>query len=130
MVSRTVNGKLTGFTFVEVMVVLAIVALLLTIALPRYFSGLDRAKEAILHQDLMIMRDAIDHYHADKGYYPYSLDALVAEKYLRDIPADPITEQKDSWIIVPLPDYSIGVYDIQSGAEGMSSDGSSYYSDW
>lgn len=129
MVFRIISGKSKGFTFVEVMVVLAIVALLLTIALPRYFSGLERAKEAILHQDLMIMRDAIDHYHADKGLYPYSLETLVAQKYLRSIPVDPITEFSDTWITVPLPDYSIGVYDVRSGAEGTAINGTAY-TDW
>ena len=129
MVFRIINGELKGFTFVEVMVVLAIVALLLTIALPRYFSGLERAKDAILHQDLMTMRNAIDNYHSDKGSYPYSLDSLVEQKYLRNIPVDPITEQADTWITVPLPDYSIGVYDIHSGAEGHASDGTAY-TDW
>ena len=129
MVFRIISGKSKGFTFVEVMVVMAMVALLLTIALPRYFSGLERAKEAILHQDLMIMRDAIDHYHADKGLYPVSLNALVTQKYLRNIPVDPITELADTWITVPLPDYSIGVYDIRSGAEGTAIDGTAY-TDW
>ena len=129
MVFRIISGKSKGFTFVEVMVVLAIVALLLTIALPRYFSGLERAKEAILHQDLMTMRDAIDHYHADKGVYPYSLETLVEQKYLRSIPVDPVTELADTWITVPLPDYSIGVYDIRSGAEGTATDGTAY-TDW
>jgi len=129
MVFRIISGKSKGFTFVEVMVVLAIVALLLTIALPRYFSGLERAKEAILHQDLMIMRDAIDHYHADKGVYPYSLEALVAQKYLRSIPVDPLTELADTWLTVPLPDYSVGVYDVRSGAEGTAMDGTAY-TDW
>jgi general secretion pathway protein G len=129
MVCLIIGGKTKGFTFVEVMVVLAIVALLLTIALPRYFSGLDRAKEAILHQDLMVMREAIDHYYADKGNYPYSLGTLVEQKYLRGMPVDPITEQSDTWITVPLPDYSIGVYDVRSGAEGVASDGTPYI-DW
>lgn len=123
------SGKSKGFTFIEVMVVLAIVALLLTIALPRYFSGLERAKEAVLHQDLVIMRDAIDNYYADNGRYPQSLELLIEKKYLRNIPVDPITEQSDSWITVPLPDYSVGVYDLRSGAEGISTDGS-LYSDW
>lgn len=129
MVSLIMSGKSKGFTFIEVMVVLAIVALLLTIALPRYFSGLERAKEAVLHQDLVIMRDAIDNYYADNGRYPQSLELLIEKKYLRNIPVDPITEQSDSWITVPLPDYSIGVYDLRSGAEGISTDGS-LYSDW
>ena len=129
MVFHIVSGKSKGFTFVEVLVVMAIVALLLTIVLPRYFSGLERAKEAILHQDLMTMRDAIDNYHSDKGKYPFSLATLVEQKYLRSIPVDPITEQVDTWITVPLPDYSIGVYDIHSGAEGFASDGTAY-TDW
>jgi len=129
MVFHIINGKNKGFTFVEVMVVLAMVALLLTIALPRYFSGLERAKEAILHQDLRTMRTAIDQYYADKGNYPSSLDSLVEQKYLRSIPVDPITEKANSWIIIPLADYSVGVYDIKSGAEGQSLDGSSY-TDW
>lgn len=129
MVSLIMSGKSKGFTFIEVMVVLAIVALLLTIALPRYFSGLERAKEAVLHQDLVIIRDAIDNYYADNGRYPQSLELLIEKKYLRNIPVDPITEQSDSWITVPLPDYSIGVYDLRSGAEGISTDGS-LYSDW
>ncbi|MFW5450503.1 MAG: type II secretion system protein [Methylophagaceae bacterium] len=129
MVSPIISGRLKGFTFVEVMVVLAIVALLLTIALPRYFSGLERAKEAVLHQDLVTMREAIDHYYSDKGFYPESLDILVDHKYLRSLPVDPITEQDDTWLTVPLPDYSIGVYDIRSGAEGVSSDGTAYI-DW
>ncbi|MFW5425869.1 MAG: type II secretion system protein [Methylophagaceae bacterium] len=128
MVFPTNNGKLKGFTFVEVMVVLAIVALLLTIALPRYFAGLERAKEAVLHQDLSTMRSAIDNYHTDKGNYPYSLETLVQQKYLRSIPVDPITELNNSWLIVPLPDYSIGVYDVKSGAEGIALDGSEYSS--
>ena len=129
MVSLIMSGKSKGFTFIEVMVVLAIVALLLTIALPRYFSGLERAKEAVLHQDLVIIRDAIDNYYADNGRYPQSLELLIDKKYLRNIPVDPITEESDSWITVPLPDYSIGVYDLRSGAEGISTDGS-LYSDW
>ena len=129
MVFHIISGKSKGFTFVEVMVVMAIVALLLTIALPRYFSGLERAKEAVLLQELMTMRDAIDNYHSDKGSYPFSLETLVEQKYLRSIPVDPITEQTDTWITVPLPDYSIGVYDLHSGAEGFASDGTAY-TDW
>lgn len=128
MVFLIISGKHKGFTFVEVMVVMAMITLLLTIALPRYFSGLDRAKEAILKQDLATMREAIDHYHEDKGRYPYSLDVLVTDKYLRSIPVDPITEQADSWILVPLPDYSVGVYDIRSGSDALAEDGTTYSS--
>lgn len=118
-----------GFTFVELMVVMGIVALLLTIALPRYFDGLQRARESVLREDLTVMRDAIGHYYGDKGAYPPTLDSLVEQRYLRAIPEDPITEQSDSWIMVPPPDFSAGVYDVRSGAEGTAQDGTAY-ADW
>lgn len=118
-----------GFTFVELMVVMGIVALLLTIALPRYFDGLQRAREAVLREDLAVMRDAIGHYYGDKGSWPPLLESLVEYKYLRAIPVDPITEQSDSWIVVPPPDFSPGVYDVHSGAPGTAADGTAY-GDW
>lgn len=117
-----------GFTFVELMVVMAITALLLSIALPRYFEGLKRAREAVLHADLATMRQAIDHYYADKGTYPNTLDSLVTQRYLRSIPDDPITERADTWQIVTPPDYSPRVYDIHSGSEELANDGTPYNS--
>ncbi len=130
MAYPTTSGKPErGFTFVELMVVMGIVALLLTIALPRYFDGLQRAREAVLKEDLAVMRDAISHYYGDKGVYPSSLEALVEQRYLRAIPEDPVTEQRDSWLVLPPPDLSPGVYDVRSGAEGVASDGSAY-ADW
>lgn len=123
------NGKYQGFTFVELMVVLAIVALLLTIALPRYFEGLERAKEAVLKEDLVIFRRAIDDYVVDKGSYPSTLEVLVSQRYLRDIPVDPITESANSWILIGVPEKPNLIFDIRSGAEGQASDGSFYY-DW
>ena len=122
------NSRRRGFTFVELMVVMAIIALLLTIALPRYFDGLQRSKEAILQEDLATMRDAIGHYYADKGNYPPSLEALVEQRYLRFIPEDPITGNKDSWEIVPLPDNTQGVYDLHSGSQEIARDGTPYAS--
>jgi len=122
------NRKQIGFTFVELMVVMAIMALLLSIALPRYFDGLKRAKEAILLDDLATMRQAIDHYHADKGIYPDSLDSLVTQRYIRSIPDDPITERSDTWQLVLPPDYSSHVYDIHSGSDELSSNGTPYSS--
>ena len=120
----------TGFTLIELLVVLAIVALLLTIALPRYFGSLDRSKEAVLREDLHQMRGAIDKYYGDKGKYPETIDTLVSEKYLRSIPVDPITEKKDTWTAVPpLDPQKTGVYDVKSGAPGKASDGSAY-ADW
>jgi len=121
-------GWQLGFTFVELMAVLAITALLLSVALPRYFEGLKRAQEAVLLDDLATMRDAIDHFHADKGVYPDTLDSLVVQRYLKSIPDDPITERADTWQIVPPPDYSPRVYDIHSGSEEISSNGTPYSS--
>jgi len=129
MVFRITNGKHRGFTFVEVMVVLAMVALLLSIAVPRYFAGLERAKETVLKQDLQIMRQAIDDYYADHGAYPASMESLVEQRYLRAVPVDPVTESTETWILTPVPNKAIGVYDIKSGAEGTSIDGS-LYADW
>lgn len=123
----TMNGNKTGFTFVELMVVMAIVALMITIALPRYYSGMERAKEAILKEDLFIMRDAIDDYYVDKGQYPRSLEVLVDERYLRAIPPDPITDSNKTWILIGLPQNPSVVYDIRSGAEGEATDGTAYY---
>jgi general secretion pathway protein G len=121
------SGNSRGFTFVELMVVLAIIAVLLTIALPRYFSGLERAQEAVLKEDLFTIREAIDDYYVDKGQYPSSLSSLVEERYLRAIPVDPITDTDESWIVLGLPDNPVVVYDVRSGAVGEASDGSLYY---
>lgn len=121
------NGRPGGFTFVELMVVLAIIAVLLTVALPRYFSGLERAQEAVLKEDLFVMREAIDDYYIDKGHYPVSLETLVKERYIRDIPVDPVTESDETWILIGLPQEPGVVYDVRSGAEGEASDGSLYY---
>lgn len=131
MASHIIFGKIKkieGFTFVEIMVVMAIIAMLLSIALPRYFDGLKRSNEAVLHQDLATMRDAIDHYHADKGVYPLNLDTLVNDRYLRALPVDPITEKADSWVITLPPDHSQGVYDLHSGSQETASDGTPYNS--
>lgn len=120
----------SGFTLIELLVVLAIVATLLTIAAPRYFGSLDKSKEAVLRENLYQMRDTIGKYQADKGKYPDSLDALVAEKYLRKLPLDPVTESAATWIVVPPEDpQKGGVFDVKSGAPGKASD-SSEFSTW
>lgn len=116
-----------GFTLVELMVVMAIIALLLSLALPRYFNHLESSRETILKQDLAVMRDAIDKYHADRGRYPDSLDELVSARYLRSQPVDPITERADTWQAVSPPEGEAGnLYDIKSGAPGTAKDGSAY----
>jgi general secretion pathway protein G len=113
-----------GFTLIELMVVLSIIALLLTLAVPRYFGSIDKSKEAVLRENLNQMRDAISRYYADKGKYPESLDALAAEKYLRGVPLDPVTESDKTWVVVQPDDpQKGGVYDVKSGASGKTKDG-------
>ena len=118
----------TGFTMIELVVVMAIVALLLTIAAPRYFNQVDKAKDTTLRQNLAVMRDAIDKFHADTNKLPASLDELVTKGYLRKIPVDPIVERSDAWEIVAPTGVSddAGVYDIRSKAEGVGRDGVLY----
>lgn len=123
--------KKNGFTLIELLVVLAILATLLTIAVPKYFNSVDKAKEAALKQNLSVLRDAIDKYQADNGEYPSSLGALVQEKYIRFIPEDPITQSSETWVFVKPQgeeDESTLIYDIRSGAQGNSRDGNPYAS--
>jgi general secretion pathway protein G len=115
-----------GFTLMELMVVMAIIASLLTLAMPRYFNSVERSKEAVLRQDLSIMRDAIDKFFADRGRYPATLEELAQKRYLRSIPVDPITDSSDTWIVVAPPDAEAGVYDVRSGAPGQSLGGDAY----
>ena len=93
-----VNRK--GFTLIELLVVLGIIALLLTLAVPRYFPSVDKTKETILADNLRSTRAIIDQFYGDTGRFPDSLEQLVEKKYLRAVPIDPITEQNDSWVIV------------------------------
>lgn len=119
-----------GFTLVELLVVLAILALLLTLAVPRYFAGIERAKEATLRQDLNLIRENIDKFYADRGIYPKSLEELVERKYIRKLPIDPITESTETWLITsPELPLEGEVYDINSGALGTAKDGTKY-ADW
>ena len=115
----------TGFTLIELIVVLAIVALLLTVAVPRYFHSVARSREAVLRHDLRSMREAIDKFLADQGRYPATLDELAERRYLRSIPVDPITDRADAWIVVAPPDGA-GVIDVRSGAPGAALDGTPY----
>ena len=119
-----------GFTLIELLVVLAIIATLLTIAVPRYFGSVDRSKDTVLRQSLKVTRDSIDKFYGDKARYPESLEELVTERYLRAVPRDPVTDKIDTWVIVPPPDKSARgqVYDLRSGAPGKALDGSDYAS--
>jgi general secretion pathway protein G len=109
----------TGFTLVELLVVLAIIAVLLTISMPRYFQSVDAAKEAVLVDNLAITRETIDKFYGDTGRYPESLDELVEKKYLRSLPFDPLTDSNKTWVIVGPDESGKGsVYDLHSSALG------------
>jgi general secretion pathway protein G len=119
-----------GFTLIELLVVLAIVAMLLTLAMPRYFAGLDQSKDTLLRHDLATMREAIDKHYGDTGRYPESLADLVTKKYLRKVAPDPVTDSADTWVIVAPEDEDKGaLFDVRSGAPGKARDGSAY-KDW
>lgn len=121
------KARSRGYTLIELLVAMAILAMLLSLAVPRYFGGVDKAKETMLREDLYRMRDAIDKYHGDHGRYPDKLDDLVAKKYLRRLPPDPLTDSDTTWTVVPPDDpRKGGVYDVRSGAPGNGRDGTAY----
>ncbi|NJA88709.1 type II secretion system protein [Rhodocyclus tenuis] len=131
MVSRPLPCRRRGFTLIELMVVMAIIAVLLTIAAPSYFRHLERAREASLQQTLAVVRDAIDKFHGDTGAYPETLADLASRRYLRAVPVDPITDSAETWLTIPPPPANGAgrVWDIKSGAEGTSTRGTPY-ADW
>ena len=123
----TRQEKKSGFTLIELMVVLAVIATLLAIAVPRYFASLEKSREAVLHQDLALLRETLDKYYGDKGKYPDAIDDLVNSKYLRSVPVDPITDSNATWVSVPPENPEMGgVYDVKSGAQGVARDGTQY----
>ena len=122
--------KKSGFTLVELLVVMAVIALLLSIAVPRYFSSVEKSREAVLRENLSLTRQALDKYYGDNGKYPDNLDQLVSGKYLRSLPLDPVTDSNATWVIVaPEVPEKGGVFDVKSGAAGNARDGTEY-KDW
>ena len=125
------RGRATaGFTLIELIVVMAIVALLASLAAPRYFDSVERARERVLMQNLNVLRDAIDKFYADTGAYPASLGDLSTRRYVRRVPEDPLTGSDATWVVVGPPTASgvSGVYDVHSGSPGVSLDGTPYAS--
>jgi general secretion pathway protein G len=118
-----------GFTLIELLIVVTLIVVLAGIGLSTYSTSVTRAKEAVLRENLLRMRDAIDQYNADKGEYPADLPALVTEHYLRSIPRDPFTDSADTWQTVMSepdpanPNAPPGVYDVKSGSTGTTLDG-------
>jgi general secretion pathway protein G len=127
MASSRMSRLRSGFTLIELLVVMSIIALLLAVAVPRYFHSVTRAKEAVLKENLTLIRDALDKHYADTGTYPASMEELVAKKYLRKVPEDPVTESASTWVLVPPEKKDKGgVFDVKSGAPGNSRTGDAY----
>ena len=133
--TTTSAASSTGFTLIEVLIVVTLIVVLAGIGLATYTTSITRSKEAVLKEDLFRMRDAIDQYYADKGHYPADLPSLVTDGYMRTVPKDPITAVADTWQTVMSevdtanPSAAPGVYDVKSGAQGTALDGTNY-SDW
>ena len=135
MVTRQKNDQ-RGFTLIEMLIVVALIGILATVAVGQYQRAIVRAKEATLKENLFVMRSAINQYFADKGEYPFDLQSLVDEDYIYRMPKDPITESTDTWVVKysDLGDEEDiseeqGITDVNSGAEGDSTEGTPY-SEW
>lgn len=128
-------GSQPGYTMIELLVVVSLIVLLASMGMAQYRNSTIRAQEAVLKEDLFRMRDALDQYYADKSQYAPSLDSLVSDGYLRDIPKDPFTGSADTWVAIQAepdpndPTLEPGVFDVKSGSDGTSLDGTKY-ADW
>ena len=121
-----------GFTLLELMIVMVVIGLLAAIAIPAYTSNIRNAREAVLKEDLHVLRQAIDSYTVDKQKAPQSLDDLVQSGYLKVMPIDPFTHRSDTWMTVQadtlmsLDQTEAGIDDVHSGSQGTAADGTSY----
>ncbi|MGA2351783.1 MAG: prepilin-type N-terminal cleavage/methylation domain-containing protein [Terracidiphilus sp.] len=121
-----------GFTLMELMIVMAIIGVLMMVAIPRFSGAIKEAREAVLKEDLHVLRAAIDSYTMDKQKAPQSLDDLITDGYLRSVPVDPFTQTKDSWVtdssdsLHSLDQSEPGIDDVHSGSQELGSDGQPY----
>jgi general secretion pathway protein G len=135
MALRTRNGTKSGFTMIELMIVMAVVTILVSIAVPFYQKSIIRSKESVLKNNLFTMRTVIDEYTMDKGKAPQSLQDLVTEGYLRNLPVDPMTNSDQSWKIImedatsSVSQNEPGIFDVRSGSDKTSLEGTPY-ADW
>jgi general secretion pathway protein G len=129
------SPQMSGFTLMEMMIVMVLIVILAGIGLSVYGNSVQRAKEATLKEDLFQMRDAIDQYYADKNKYPGSLEDLVSGKYLRGVPVDPFTTSADTWQTTTSepdpsnPSLESGISNVKSGSDQTGLDGTRY-ADW
>ena len=135
MVTHMFKNLRRGFTLIELMIVMAIIAVLMSVALPIYNRSIIRAKESVLKNNLFTMRTVIDEYTYDKQKAPQTLNDLVSDGYMRQIPVDPITGTADSWRVI-MEDASNtvnqsepGIFDVRSGSDKTSLEGN-LYSEW
>ena len=121
-----------GFTLVELMIVMAIIGVLATLAIPSFVGALKQAREAVLKEDLHVLRTAIDSYTADKQKAPQSLEDLITDGYLKSVPEDPMTHSKDTWVtdtsdtLSSVDQTDPGINNIHSGSQDQGSDGQPY----
>ena len=129
---RGIRKQDAGFTLMELMIVMAIISVLATLAVPSFIGAIKSAREAVLKEDLHVMRAAIDSYTMDKQKDPQSLDDLIQDGYLRSIPEDPMTKSKDTWVtetsdaLYSLDQTEPGIADVHSGSDETGSDGQPY----
>ena len=135
MTALAVKNRRLGFTLIELMIVMAIIAVLMAVAIPIYSHAIGRAKESVLKNNLFTLRTVVDEYTYDKQKAPQNLQDLVSDGYLRQVPVDPMTNSADSWKII-MEDASNtvnqtepGIFDVRSGSDKTSSEGTPY-SDW